>query len=190
MKKILFLFAVISILIIAGCKGAEKASENIKETSDTPLIKYQAEEGAKSSDISIRPATTVCVRIDADNCREYSFKAQPYVQDDKVSILAGEKLYIEFDLLSGMLINPRRVMQPNDHTVTFDFTQSRDKPGAFLKITNGFTEKLRYKLAIQMEGQDKMMDTTVSDVEMQITGSQTWQKQIVQMQARDFSLAK
>ena len=189
MKKILILFAVISILIIAGCKGAEKASENIRETTTTPLIQYQSE-GAKSTNISIRPATTVCVRIDDKNCREYTFKEQPYIQDSMVNILAGEVLYIQFDLVNGMLVNPRRVMQPNDKTITFDFTQSRDKPGTILKVTNAFTEKLTYKLAILVEGQGKMVETSASDVEAQVTGSQTWQKQIVQFLARGFSLVK
>jgi len=72
----------------------------------------------------------------------------PVVMENRVSLLPGDKVYIEAEIVGGMVTNLNQVEEPihEDRTITFDFGQMEGEIGMMLSVQNPFNKPMKYHL--------------------------------------------
>ena len=144
MKKLLITFS----LIFAGC-----ATNNSKQANGTEDSNQLWETYCKSNDC--RKDVHFKLNFDdgpVDQIIPYYF---PVIQNQKViSVLAGEKLYIEADLIDNQLVNLKQVKSNSDpdRTIEISFNQIEDSQRMMLKVSNPFNKTLKFDIYMQALG--------------------------------------
>lgn len=72
----------------------------------------------------------------------------PVVQGDQISLLPGEKVFIEASLQNGKFMNLIQVQKNTnpDKTIVFDFQQMEDKVDMTLSVKNPFSNFMKFHL--------------------------------------------
>jgi hypothetical protein len=132
------------------------------------------------------------VRLTLDNGKpfETTFDAPvPIVQNERVSILPGETVFVEAEVSGDRLVNLRAVaaIEHPEKTLTFEFSQ-----GAFgmqLVVTNPFEKHVKYHAGMMLPSSEKLLKTSSCPV---IGGGgsafESWPNAIFQLVLFDFRL--
>lgn len=150
MKNYAIMLAV--TLFVAGCQSTGKDS-----AAEVPVNldeEISLEQFCQNN--PCRENILVTFRTENDVVDELLPLYWPAAQGDAISILPGEELLIEADLLEGdRLGNFRQVtaMQNPEKTIRFSFTQMDTSVGMMLSVQNPFSFPIKYNLdMIDFEG--------------------------------------
>jgi len=89
----------------------------------------------------------------------------PIVSGDLITVLAGEKVFVEGDLKDGRLTNLVAVQQAShpDRTLVFELKQEPsigDGTGMILKVESPFPGALKYRLGMMLVSDERLRKTS------------------------------
>lgn len=72
----------------------------------------------------------------------------PIVQGDRLSLLPGDKVYIEAEVVDGLFTDFKLVetVTDDEKTISLDFSQMEDKPDMMLVVKNPFSDAMKFHL--------------------------------------------
>lgn len=79
----------------------------------------------------------------------------PVVQGEEISLLPGDKVFIEAEIVDGVFTNLKQVeaVTNKEKTIIFDFSQMEGKVDMMLSVKNPFSETMKFHLdMIDFEG--------------------------------------
>lgn len=133
---------VLSFLILTGCKSTvENESNAIAEQTNITIEEYCASNVCRENH-------RVKFKTDNGEIDQVLPLYWPAAQTHKISILPGDKLFIEADESDGKLFNFRQVSKIENEakTLIFSFTQMDSSLGMMLSVKNPFKKNIKYHL--------------------------------------------
>ncbi len=111
----------------------------------------------------------------------------PAVQGEQLSILPGEKLYIEAQVDGRSLTNLNQVdsITNPENTLVFEFTQMDKETGMMLTVKNPFTARLKYHINM-VDFAHKPYQTSSCAVMAGGSVSEMWSHPITELLISDF----
>jgi hypothetical protein len=115
----------------------------------------------------------------------------PIVREDRVTVLAGETVYIEAAMRDGRLVDLAAVAA-NGHperTLVIALSQEPGRPDMMLQITNPFPQPVKYHALMVRPGTDGLYETSSCPVMGDGRGAfEMWPNAIYQLVLFDFRL--
>jgi hypothetical protein len=110
--------------------------------------------------------------------------------DDKIKIMPGQKLTVQFKTVGRVLKAPRRVEQPNEKqpSITLEFGKDDTKP--MLLIQNRFPKPLHLRCLMRVKGQTAYSESRFSPIEAGASKRDVWADSVAELVLFDFRLSK
>ncbi|MBI2381471.1 MAG: hypothetical protein HYV16_12025 [Gammaproteobacteria bacterium] len=167
---------------------AEKPAE--VEEAAKPAAKPDPERDAVCSRYVCRGATTVSLNLAGGENLSRSFDwFSPVVQDGSVTVLPGEELFLEAEVLGGKLAGLKAVERNRNpgRTLVLKFQQVDKGLDMVLTVRNPFAQTLKYQL-IADDGAGKLSNSPSCPVKPGDTTYETWEQPVFQAILMDFKL--
>jgi len=128
-----------------------------------------------------REPTTVKLKLNNKEYAEFDFPKSPFVADEFIKVLSGEKFGVEFEEKGGSLENPRFVKEIThpERTISVSFSQTEE--GMVLTIQNPFPKAIVYECMIQHYKQQGLSRTSVVPVGANLVSFELWPYPITQV---------
>lgn len=178
-------FALLSMSLLIGCQSTNEAFTPTVQTNEIPL-----EEFCKKNDC--RKNTHVKFKTDNGMIDQVLPLYWPAAQSNKISILPGDKLFIEAEVLNGNLLGNfklvNEIKNPNK-TIQFSFTQMDSSVGMMLSVKNPFSSSIKYHLNM-IDFSGKLHQTSSCPVKAKISVFESWPHPIPELILTDMRFLK
>ena len=121
--------------------------------SATKKVDAQTTQGSEASSLEnfcaenhCRKNRRVTFMTDGEPVDELLELYWPIVQGDKISLLPGDKIYVEAEIVDGMFSNFKQVEEivNDEKTIVFDFQQMEGKVDMMLNVKNPFQKAVKF----------------------------------------------
>ena len=128
-------------LILAGCNSAGIKHSDSGQEKNISFAEYCASNPCRKN-------VDITLRTEKQDFHQTLELYWPVVQKDRISLLPGETVYVEADLVDGKAVNLKSVssIEKPESTLTFTFEQEDDDIGMVLSVKNPFSANLKYHL--------------------------------------------
>lgn len=178
MKRLMHAAVVALALPLGACAWFSAGPE------DAPAAAVDAEQAQACADRSCRGKTVVKLQLASGELLQRQFDwFNPVIQDNSISILAGEELFIEADEQDGRLVNLKQVPE-NAHpekTLVFKFWQDPGHVDMTLAVSNPFSRPLKYRLSLMDTQSSELKPVSSCSVLGGGAAYEYWPKPIVQL---------
>jgi len=147
MKKIIL---IATAFMLSACASTATKNDKISEENSVPssLEEYCASNRCREDHI-LKFRTK---NRDVEQWLQWYF---PVVQEDRLSLLPGDKVYIEAEIIDGKFSDLKQVETPLNpsKTITLEFRQVEDKIDMMLSVNNPFDKSMKFHIdMIDFEG--------------------------------------
>ena len=100
-----------------------------------------------------------------------------------VTVLPGEDVHIAFDVMNGVIGNPRAITQPDasEHTLSFHFDQDAETAGSSLIVESTLDYAIKFDVGIMLPEDDKIRSTSSCPVLARKKTYERWPHPIFQI---------
>lgn len=143
------LLGLASFLILTSCgSNQSKPDQQVMPDEPVEMSDEYVTLDEYCSEFTCRKNIVIQLMTNAGLVEQSLAQYWPVVQGDRLSLLPGDKVYIEAELSDGQFVNLNRVEAITDpeRTMVFDFSQSDDGVDMFLSVSNPFDQVMKYHL--------------------------------------------
>lgn len=185
-----------SLMLLLGCQSTEapKAQAPLVEQKETkePIeqIEVTLEEFCKTN--QCRENRRVQFNTDHGPIDQILPLYWPAAMGDKLSILPGDVLLIEAEVIDGQRIGNFKLVAENvnpDKTIRFSFTQMDSSTGMMLSVKNPFPFNIKYHLNM-IDFKGKPHQTSSCPVRQNLSVYESWPHPIPELILTDMRILK
>jgi len=143
--------------------------------------------------VPMRAPFVLTLHVDKDHYYEEKIGAMPYVHENGVYLMKGDKFGVSLAVQDGKLQQVTYQPDIEKADVTFDFRQEVDagQDGMMmLTIHNRTSHQLTMRALMTVPGQKGTAETTILPVEPGLTNFESWPHPIVKLLLHDIEIGK
>lgn len=169
MKSCLLMIA----LTLIGCQS--QLANNEKEADNPSLQEYCRQNPCRAK-------TTIALRSKTGDYKQSMSFFWPAIQENAISILPGEQLYIEADIVDDELINLSQVLENENPNKTFvlEFSQIAGSYAMMLSVKNPFDVRIKFNMEV-MDFRGGLHKTSSCPLGAQSSLFESWPQPFVQL---------
>ena len=135
-------FAILSISLLVGCQSTQRVNPEVESVKEITLEEFCLSNNCRKN-------TRITFRTDNGEVDETLPLYWPAARNNMISILPGDVLLIEAEVIDGKFIGNFKLVDeisnPNK-TIKFSFTQMDSSLGMMLSVKNPFPYPIKYHL--------------------------------------------
>lgn len=140
----------------------------------------------------MRAPFTLTLHVDRERYYEEHIGEMPYVYQNGIYLMKGDKFGVAIDVRDGKLVAVR--YQPDLETadVTFEFTQQVEPDGSammMLTLRNRTAHSLKMKALMTVPGEKDSFETSIVPLRAGLTNFESWPHPIVKLLVHDLQIA-
>jgi len=129
----------------------------------------------------MRKAKTIILDFGEAGKQEMNFPTFPYVTEDgKISIIPGETLDIEFDVVNDQLANPHHVEKIVHKERTLEVSMQQSKDGSILQLSHSFSRPIVADCLVQLFDESQARKTAIQPIQPRTPSLELWENKVCQ----------